>query len=300
MDKHFDMTISLQNLSVVIVSFHSEDVIHDCIKSIVDEIKIIVVENSGNKEFASKIEDQYKNVKCILSSKNLGMGSGNNLGLKNIKTDYVLILNPDVILKKDTLEEIIIASKRIDNFGLIAPISDNLKFPNYKINKKNKLTNNIDPFEVDTVDGFAMILNLRKLKKIDQFKDNIFFDENIFLYLENDDLCKRIRKYENIFIVPKSKINHLGASGVNRKYSEQIELSRNWHWIWSKFYFNKKHYGFFKAFFDGLPSFLSAILKVLFYSLFDHKKKAIYFHRVLGFLNALIGKKSYHRPKINN
>ena len=145
-----------------------------------------------------------------------------------------------------------------------------------------------------------MILNLKKLKKIDQFKDNNFFDENIFLYLENDDLCKRINKFESIFIVPKSKINHLGASGVNKKYSEQIELSRNWHWIWSKFYFNKKHYGFLKAFIDGLPSFLSAILKVLFYSLFDHKKKAIYLHRVLGFLNALIGKKSYHRPKINN
>ena len=74
------MTISLQNLSVVIVSFHSEDVIHDCIKSIIDKIEIIVVENSGNKEFANKIEDQYKNVKCILSPKNLGMGAGNNFG----------------------------------------------------------------------------------------------------------------------------------------------------------------------------------------------------------------------------
>ena len=56
------MTISLQNLSVVIVSFHSEDVIHECIKSIIDKIEIIVVENSGDKEFANKIEDQYKNV----------------------------------------------------------------------------------------------------------------------------------------------------------------------------------------------------------------------------------------------
>tara|TARA_B100001057_G_scaffold19056_1_gene17602 strand:+ start:861 stop:1745 length:885 start_codon:yes stop_codon:yes gene_type:complete len=294
------MTISLQNLSVVIVSFHSENVIHECIKSIIDEIQIIVVENSGNKEFANKIQDQYKNVKCILSPKNLGMGAGNNLGLKHINTDYVFILNPDVILKKNTIEEIIIASKKIENFGLIAPISDNLKNPNYKINKKDKLTNFIDPFKVDSVDGFAMILNLRKLKKINQFKNNNFFDENIFLYLENDDLCKRINKFENIFIVPKSKINHLGASGVNKKYSEQIELSRNWHWIWSKFYFNKKHYGFLKAISECFPSFLSAILKVLFYFLINNKKKGIYFHRVLGFLNALLGKKSYHRPKIDN
>ena len=294
------MTISLQNLSVVIVSFHSEDVIHDCINSIIDKIEIIVVENSGNKEFANKIEDQYKNVKCILSPKNLGMGAGNNLGLKHIKTDYVFILNPDVILKKNTIEEIIIASKKIDNFGLIAPISDNLKYPNYKISKKNDLHNFIDPFKAESVDGFAMILNLKKLREIDQFKNNNFFDENIFLYLENDDLCKRINESENIFIVPKSKINHIGASGVNKKYSEQIELSRNWHWIWSKFYFNKKHYGFLKAIFECFPSFLSAILKVLFYFLINNKKKGIYFHRVLGFLNALFGKKSYHRPKIDN
>ena len=98
------MTISLNNLSVVIVSFHSEDVIHNCIRSITDKIQIIVVENSGNKDFARKLEDKYKNVKCILSYKNLGMGAGNNLGIRNVTTDYVFILNPDVVLEKNTIE----------------------------------------------------------------------------------------------------------------------------------------------------------------------------------------------------
>jgi GT2 family glycosyltransferase len=294
------MTIYLKNLSVVIVSFHSEDVIHNCIKSITNKIQIIVVENSGNKEFARKLEDKYKNVKCILSYKNLGMGAGNNLGIRNVKTDYVFILNPDIVLEKNAIEEILVASKKLDTFGLIAPISNNKKYPNYKMNKNNKSLNKIDPFKVKSVDGFAMILNLKKLKKLEQFRNNNFFDENIFLYLENDDLCKRINEFENIFIVPKSKISHLGASAVNKKYNEQIELSRNWHWIWSKFYFNRKHYSFLKAFIDGLPSFLTAILKVLIYYLINHKKKAIYLHRALGFLNALLGKKSYYRPKIDN
>ena len=294
------MTISLNNLSVVIVSFHSEDVIHNCISSITDKIQIIIVENSGNKDFARKLEDKYKNVKCILSYKNLGMGAGNNLGIKNVTTDYVFILNPDIVLEKNAIEEILIASKKLDSFGLIAPISNNKKYPNYKINKMNKSFNNTEPFRVDSIDGFAMLLNLKILKKKDQFKNNNFFDENIFLYLENDDLCKRINKFESIYIVPRSKVNHLGASTVNKKYSYQIELSRNWHWIWSKFYFNRKHYGFLKAFIDGLPSFLSAMLKVLFYSLINHKKKGIYLHRVLGFLNALLGNKSYYRPKIDN
>ncbi len=295
------MTISIQNLSIVIVSFHSEDVIHDCIKSIPDEIKIIVVENSGNKDFAKELENKYKNVRCILSTKNLGMGAGNNLGLRYIKTDYVLILNPDVVLKKDTIEEMVIASKIIKSFGIMAPISDNRSNPNYKIFKKDLSFDNSKPFKVESVDGFAMLLNLKKIKKLSEFKDQNLFDENIFLYLENDDLCKRISKhFENIFIVPKSKINHLGAKGVSKKYSEQIELSRNWHWIWSKFYFNKKHHGFLIATIDGLPTFFSAILKLTFYYLLNHKRKKIYYQRVSGFYNALIGKKSYYRPKIND
>ena len=97
------MSISRQTLSVVIVTFKSEKVIHECIQSIPNEIKIIVIENSDDKKFKENIEKKYKNVECILSNENLGMGSGNNLGLKHVKTDYAFILNPDVILEKKIL-----------------------------------------------------------------------------------------------------------------------------------------------------------------------------------------------------
>jgi glycosyltransferase involved in cell wall biosynthesis len=69
------MTISIKNLTVVIVSFHSQEVIDDCIRSISSEIQIIVVENSGDKMTKSSLESKYKNVKCILSPENLGMGA---------------------------------------------------------------------------------------------------------------------------------------------------------------------------------------------------------------------------------
>ena len=296
------MTISKKNLSVVIVSFYSEEVIHSCIKSISDEIEVLVVENSGDRELKLVLEKKYKNVKCILSPENLGMGAGNNLGLCHIQTDFAFILNPDVILEKNTIDEIIFATKNLDTFGMVAPISNNKDYPNYIIDKKEHLLTNINiPFKVKSVDGFAMILNLKKLKQLNHFKNNKFFDENIFLYLENDDLCKRINdNKENIYVIPKSKINHLGGSAVSKKYKDQIEFSRNWHWVWSKFYFNKKHNGFLIAIFDGLPTFLSAIFKFSFYSLFNSKKKNIYFHRASGYMNALIGRKSYLRPKIKN
>ena len=99
-------------------------------------------------------------------------------------------------------------------------------------------------------------------------------DENFFMYLENDDLCKRLIDHnENIYVVPKSKIKHLGAKAVDNEFEHEVELSRNWHWIWSKFYYNKKHFGFFVAFINGFPIFLKALFKFLFYLILNKNKK---------------------------
>ena len=289
------MSISRQNLSVIIVSFKSDKVIYDCINSIDSEVEIIVVDNSNNKEFKENIEKKYKNVRCILSPQNIGMGAGNNLGIKNTNKDYVLILNPDVTLEFNAFDEIIKASKKLDNFGLIAPISSNSKYPNYK----SDTFDSINPFQVKSVDGYAMLLNLKRLKQIKNFN---FFDENFFLYLENDDLCKTLkRNNENIYIIPKSKINHLGGEAVDSKYENEIEFSRNWHWMWSKFYFNKKHYGFFIATLKVFNNLISAQIKFFYYLiLFNTYKRKIYQMRLSGLFYSMIGKKSFYRPKINN
>ena len=294
------MSISRQNLSVVIVSFKSDHVIHRCINSIDKEIEIIVIDNSNNTKFKKSIEEQYENVKCILSPKNVGMGAGNNVGIKNTSKDFTLILNPDVILEKNSIEEIIKASKSLKPFGVIAPISDKIQFPNYKLYKnENHKFDQSNPFKVKTVDGYSMLLNLKRLRKLDNFN---FFDENIFLYLENDDFCKRLRlNNENIYIVPKSKIRHLGGEAVDPKYEYEIELSRNWHWMWSKFYFNKKHYGYFNALLKILNNLISAKIKFFYYFItFNNSKRKIYLMRLSGLLNSMIGKKSFYRPKLDD
>ena len=295
------MSISRQTLTIVIVTFKSEKVIDNCIKSISDQIKIIVVDNSNDQKFKDSLEKKYENVECILSSSNLGMGSGNNLGLYNVKTDYALILNPDVILQKNTISEIINESKKIESFAVLAPLSEDDKYTNYKIKQEDKKNiNNLNPFKVKSVDGFAMLLNLKEINQIDDFRNKKYFDENFFMYLENDDFCKRLSQCnQNIYIIPKSKIKHLGAKAVSDEYAYEVELSRNWHWIWSRFYYNKKHSGFLYALINGLPVFLSATAKVLFYFFINKKKKQIYLQRCRGYLNALFGKKSFYRPKIN-
>tara|TARA_B100001765_G_C19441273_1_gene310169 strand:- start:6 stop:881 length:876 start_codon:yes stop_codon:yes gene_type:complete len=291
------MSISGQNLSIVIVTLRSEKVIDQCIKSINKNLPIIVVENSNNLKFKNYLEVNYKNVKCMLSKGNLGTGAGYNIGIKFSKTDYVYVINPDTTLEANTLDEIFLASEKLNDFSILSPIASDINFPNYGIiNKENNYKEKDLPFKVDYVDGFSILLNKKK------FKDNNYFDENFFMYLENNDLCRRvINDGGSIFIVPKAKINHSGAKAVDSKYKDEVELSRNWHWIWSKFYFNKKNFGFFKAIIECLPSYISSILKFLFYSLINNGfKKRIYLNRVSGFYNALIGKSSWYRPKIDN
>ena len=291
------MSISRQNLSIVIVTFKSEGVIHECIKSIDKDIKITVVENSNNYQFKDELEKSYKNVSCVLSNENLGMGSGNNIGIKKAETDFVLILNPDVILEPSTINELIIASEKISNFAIIAPISSDINYPNYKFKNNKKILIDYNfPFKVKSIDGFAMLFNKKKLDII--FHKN-YFDENFFMYLENDDLCKRIiEAKEDIFIVPISKIKHLGGKAVNVKYKNEVEFARNWHWIWSKFYFNKKHHGYFAAFIKGFPKFIFSFVKYIFYLLIrDKVKQRIYLNRASGFINAAINKKSWYRSQ---
>ena len=289
------MSISGQNLSVVIVTLRSEKVIDSCIKSINKNLPIIVVENSDNLKFKNYLENNYKNVQCILSKENLGTGAGYNIGIKFSKTDYVYVINPDITLEANALDEIFLASKKLDDFSILSPISSDVNFPNYGIidDKKNYEEKNL-PFKVKYVDGFSMLLNKKK------FKNNNYFDENFFMYWENNDICIRvINDGGSVFIVPKAKIKHLGAKAVDPKFFKEIELSRNWHWMWSTFNYHRKYKGFFISLLIVLPKLISAIIKILIYTLiFNKEKKKIYYQRLSGLINAIMGKSSWYRPKI--
>ena len=289
------MSISGQNLSIVIVTLRSEKVIDRCISSINKNLPIIVVENSDNLKFKNYLENNYKNVHCILSKENLGTGTGYNIGIKFSKTDYVYVINPDITLEVNALDEIFVASKKLDDFSILSPISSDVNFPNYGMieEKKNYEEKNL-PFKVKYVDGFSMLLNKNK------FKNNNYFDENFFMYWENNDICVRVvNEGGSVFIVPKAKINHLGAQAVDPKFFNEIELSRNWHWMWSTFNYHRKYKGFFISLLIVLPKLISAIIKIFIYTLiFNKVKKKIYYQRLSGLINAIMGKSSWYRPKV--
>tara|TARA_B100001173_G_scaffold295433_1_gene290221 strand:+ start:163 stop:1008 length:846 start_codon:yes stop_codon:yes gene_type:complete len=281
------MSVLKNNLTVVLVTFKSKAVIDKCINSIDDDLPIIVVENSNDKYFKDYIEKKFNNVKCYLTNENFGMGKGNNIGINRAKTKYVMVLNPDTILFKNTISELIKNSKSLD-FSILAPISHNTEYPNYK-EVKNETTNLL---QVNYVDGYSMLINK------DKFKDG-FFDENIFMFLENDDLCKRIReKNENIFVCKKAKINHLGGKSVSAEDDFNLVLSRNWHWMWSRFYYNKKHKNYLIAIVLSIPKLCSSLLRSIVFYIFNKKRSKIYLFRFLGLMNSVLGKKSSQRPNI--
>ena len=129
------MQITKDNLTIIIVTIKSEKVIEKCLNSIDPKVKKIIIENSSDENFTQKLKDKYQNIDCYNSGKNLGMGVGNNIGIKKSKTRYVMILNPDTILNNDTLDQIFKISKSLD-FAILSPISDKDNFPNYKIKNK--------------------------------------------------------------------------------------------------------------------------------------------------------------------
>ena len=285
------MNLDLKEITFVIVSYKSKKVIFNCINSLPKLSKIIVIENSYDKELKRELEAKYDNIEVTLNE-NIGMGASNNIGIKKSNTNYVFILNPDVTFKENTFLRIKEALKKIDDFSIISPLNEDSNFPNYEIKKKYQNISD-DIIEVDTVDGFSMLINKSK------FKNEIYFDENFFLYLENTDLCLRQKKEnEKIYIIKNSHIRHLGSYTTKQDISNNLEYLRNWHWMWSKFYYNKKHYGYLSAITKTLHNFVSAITKYIFYSiLFNKHKKNIYKMRLFGLFNSIIGKKSFLRPE---
>ena len=120
--------MSFRDITIVITSFKSEKKIKNCLKTISAECSVINVENSNDNEHKNKIEQEFNNVKCILSGENAGYGKGNNIGLNEVKTKYALILNPDTELFPETLEKFMQVAKNKPNFAIIGPgITDNKK-----------------------------------------------------------------------------------------------------------------------------------------------------------------------------
>jgi len=296
---------NLNDLTVVIVTFRTpEKIIFECLKSIDPIVKVLIIENSNNFVHHKKILSNFPNVKIICTGDNLGYGNGNNFGLKLVNTKNALILNPDVICDKDFFKNIEEVLNEVKDFTIIgcqylndkvympAGFFDKNKNTKFKKDFQNNMTGLLS--KVEWVTGCSMLINLKK------FINKEIFDKNFFLYFEEIDLCKSIiKKGENIFTSKKLKIHHVGfKSSMDDNSRNQINLNkiREWHWMWSSFYFYKKNYSYFYALYQMSGKLIKSSLRIFFYFItFQNNKKEKYLYRFLGIFNALIGRSSYFR-----
>ena len=274
--------LTKKNITFIITTFRSRNTIFDCLDSLSSECKKIIIENSNDESLMIEIKKRYQNLSYQIMPNNCGYGKANNFGIHQSDTDYIFILNPDAKFEKNSFDKFIniLINK---NFSIAAPID---------LHEAKKINfNDTGLIDTDSVKGFAMLLNKN-------FFDD-FFDENFFLYLEEIDLCLRTKINKGTILLVNAPVVHLGGASHGDKNDIEMEKSRNWHWMWSKFYFNKKHYGYFFGLIKTLPNFIKSFFKYIFYKfLSKNDKKEIFKMRFLGLLNSYMLKKSSYRPYI--
>lgn len=281
-----------KDLTIIFVSFYSKNLIEKPISQIDRDISIIVIENSLDHELKKKLEKKYSNVRVIIPDKNTGNGGGVNIGLKLAKTKFVLYLDIDVNLTQSVIEKLYSYAIRFNDFSIIGPSIEGL---NYKENYYLKKNIYDKVHSMNFITGCALFFNMQALEEIG------YYDENIFLYYEENDLYLRsLKKNYKIYLIEDAKIKHTGNRSTDLINKEEIEINRNWHFMWSTFYFHKKHYGLLTAYNKTLLKLLSAILKYLLFSILrqDYNKK-IYYARMSGIYNAMVGNNSWFRTNLD-
>ena len=285
-----------KKITVIILTYKTNlQTLKNCLNSIDKNINILVIENSKKFKNEKSLITKYKNLKIFCTGSNLGYAKGNNYGLKKITTKYALILNPDTICQKNFFKNINETIKNVKEFHIIGcQYSEKFldKQAGFFNDNSSIRFNNLT--KVDWVRGFSLLVNIKK------FKNKKIFDENFFLFFEEFDLCKKTLINGNlIYSSNKLLVKHLGFKGSfasDAKYEIDALKLKNWHYMWSQFYFNKKYEGIFISYIKGLASLLKNSIKILFNIITNNELETIkYKFRFSGLLSSMMAKKSSFR-----
>lgn len=256
-------------LSIIIVYYRGRKKLFDCLESIKKnspkvKFEVLVVDNSEGS-IGEELRNRFSWVTYIKSPYNLGYGAGNNLGVGKSSGEFLLILNPDTLVKPKAIDNLISFLEKNEDVGIVAPNLVNKEgkifsqlgskeltplrgivalsflnklFPNNPISREYWLKDlSMDKKrEVDVVPGSAFLIRKSVFEKAGRF------DENIFLFFEESDLCRRVKKLGyRLFIIPDAEIVHFwtgaksGSSNINSIFKK------------SRFYYFRKHFGLASA-----------------------------------------------------
>ncbi len=216
------------DLSVVIVTYNSEDFIVECLENlyrVMAEIpaEVIVVDNASTDRTVKLITDAFPNVILVKNEKNFGFGKAHNVGMTKATGRYRLLLNPDVLLASP-LKSLV---QYLDNNEKIGILGIRLLLPNRELQPhiagkrytlsslirthlllaKNKLPKT-GPASVDWVTGAFFLIRQQVVETLGGF------DENYFLYFEDQDYCWRARKagWQVVYFPEYEALHYHGVS----------------------------------------------------------------------------------------
>lgn len=223
-------------VSVVVVNWNAKDLVLDCIESIRDttpdiECEIIVVDNASDDGSADAVRERFPDVILIESAENLGFAAGNNLGLSRAQGDFVLLLNPDTVVGDGAIQKTVsfmrehpeagaVGCRLLGSDGLVQE-SHWADFPSLRWLLRcalylNKLT--VDRSDTrSSPRTVAHLLGAYIMTRRSIMEDLNGFDESYFLYMEETDLCYRIRSAGfSIYYLPDAAVVHHGQQSSNQ------------------------------------------------------------------------------------
>ena len=280
--KNFD------KLTIILITYKSDDIIYDFIEKIPNNIKTIIIENSENIELKKKIENKFSNTSVFLK-KNNGFSSAFNLAVKNVKTDYFIHLSPDILLDFNDIDIFFEYAEKLNNkFCVLGP-----RFINTKKRGHKQIDQNLEIGKIRSIHGSYMFFNKKNFYEIGEW------DENIFLYFEELLFCTKGNKKKLFsYQINKIKVETKGTTVVISNPSERnkwLDLLI-WHFIWSKFYVSKKRYGFTISIIIFIPLIIRLFIRLIIYGIIKNKSKyRKYKFRFNGLYNSIFGKKSFLR-----
>lgn len=248
------------SISVVIVSYNTKDITDKCLNCIGDQAEVIVVDNASTDGSVEMIRRKYPKVKLLAQKTNTGFTGGNNIGMQASSGDYILLLNSDAFLEKDTLRKCLDymqTNPRCDVLGCRLTFADGSFQPS-----AGYLPNPINTFlwvwGVDVLPVFkhlipsvhpqqAAFFTARQVgwvtgafmfMKRPVYEKTRGFDEKFFMYMEEVDWCKRIDQAGfQVWYTPNFSVVHL--QGASNKFDMSRGLVREMQGL--VYYFNK-HY----------------------------------------------------------
>tara|TARA_B100001057_G_scaffold472366_1_gene535596 strand:+ start:618 stop:1487 length:870 start_codon:yes stop_codon:yes gene_type:complete len=280
--KNFD------KLTIILITYKSDDIIYDFIEKIPNNIKTIIIENSENIELKKKIENKFLNTSVFLK-KNNGFSSAFNLAVKNVQTDYFIHLSPDILLDFNDIDIFFEYAEKLNNqFCVLGP-----RFINTKKRGHKQIDQNLEIGKIRSIHGSYMFFNKKNFYEIGEW------DENIFLYFEELLFCTKGNKKKLFsYQINKIKVETKGTTVVISNPSERnkwLDLLI-WHFIWSKFYVSKKRYGFTISIIIFIPLIIRLFIRLIIYGIIKNKSKCRkYKLRFNGLYNSIFGKKSFLR-----